>query len=83
MICFPAPVEVAVVDRIESHWALVELGVGRFVEVQTSRLPLGAKEGDEVCFCSRPGRNQPWIFEGCSSKTQSFTGCGPSYGGEI
>ena len=71
MICLPAPVEVAIVDQIEASWALVELSVGTFVEVQTSRLPVGVKEGDEICFCRRPNRNEVWAFQSCRGRKES------------
>jgi len=70
MICLSAPVGVAVVDRIENNWAVVELSVGRLVEVQASRLPVGVQEADEVCFCSRPKGETPWAFQVCSRETE-------------
>ena len=65
MMCLGAPVQVAVVDRIEHPWAEVELAVDRFVQVEITRLPTGAQEGALVCYCLPPRESKPIGFQGC------------------
>jgi transcription elongation factor len=70
MMCLGAPAQVAVVDRIESPWAEVELDLDRFVTVEITRLPVGAKEGELVCYCWRPTGVKPLGFQSCPSGTE-------------
>jgi hypothetical protein len=64
MFCLGVPIQVAVVDRIEEDWALVELAQSRVVEVELSRLPVGAREGSSVCYCPLEGQ-EPRGFRTC------------------
>lgn len=70
MMCWGAPVQVAVVDRIENHWAEIELALDRFVQVEITRLPVGVREGELVCYCPRPREVKPMGFQACPSGTE-------------
>jgi hypothetical protein len=70
MMCLDAPVQVAVVDRIEHPWAEVELAVDRFVQVEITRLPAGVREGALVCYCLRPRAFKPVGFQDCPSEAK-------------
>ena len=50
----PIHFEVAIVDLVEEAWASVEISSDVVVEVQLDRLPVGAREGDAVCFRPLP-----------------------------
>jgi len=67
MICISEPVEVAIVDRIEEAWAVVELARDQVVEIERSRLPAGTQEGGIVCYCPPREGLLPRGFRACPS----------------
>ncbi len=61
----PVQYEVAIVDQVEDAWASVELSSEVLVEVQLDRLPVGAREGDTVCFRRLKSGWEPTSFRLC------------------
>ena len=69
MICLGGAVEVAIVDRIEEAWAVVELARDQVVEIEVSRLPQSTQEGGMVCYCPPREGLLPRSFRVCPPRT--------------
>ena len=74
MICLVAPVEMAIVDRVEDESARVEFASMELVDFHIGRLPVGVKEGEVLCYCASNRWVRPTGLRRCpESMDQVFT----------
>ena len=74
MICLVAPVEMAIIDRLEDDSARVELASMELVDFRIERLPVGVKEGQVLCYCASTRWGRPTGLRKCpESMGQVFT----------